>query len=92
MPDFTQIGLEIWKVLTEIRLLSCVQVKFHGAEFQETRPCSKNFVKELFRKFLYILVDCYSSILGHIQIWGVGGTDGQTDSRMRVVAILNVSL
>lgn len=57
IPDFAQFGLEIWKVLAEIRLLSYKQCKYHGAKFQETRPCSKKFIKELSREFLYNLVN-----------------------------------
>jgi hypothetical protein len=57
ISDFTQIGLEMWKVLAEIRLLSYVQCKFHGTDFQGTHPWSKHFVKELSREFLYNLVN-----------------------------------
>ena len=50
----TQIRLEIWKVLAEIRIHSKVQFKLHGADCKETRPCSIDFIKELSSEFLTI--------------------------------------
>jgi len=83
IPDFTQFGLEIWKVLAEIRLLFYVQCKYHSAKFQETRPCLKNFIKEFSREFLYNLVSGLDLDPKPHTDAGDGRIDGQTNVRDR---------